>query len=274
MVGIERGQTRERGGDHPQFSLGEAEVVNGYIAGDMAVARQIARVVAARRFELLRGRRHVPEIPDLVQGAQGEPAGTDRDAHRLVIGAEVRVELAFVRADADHAMGLIRGDQQRAAALLDGLLEASRGSARIGRVVGGFAASGPGGRLDRRQQRLVVGDAGELADAAQLRARIGEQCRAIDPAPALGGERGDVGGDDLGLVGGQEHEVRVGEGVCQPGQRLPGAFATGDGHQRGRPAAAHGNAQRVHQRLGAGSRRGGQEDRSGSAGGRHRCAPG
>lgn len=318
VVGIERRQTREPGRDDPQLAVRERHLVHQRVAGVMAVARQITRVVRARRLELRGDRGHVPVVPHLGSRGQRKPAGGDRHPHWLVEVPEVGVEEAALFARADQLAALVRRHEQRAAAARQQPRERHRRDAaerrgpgprgggppgrrcrrsdQLGPAVGG--RRGPmqvggelrrgrrcgagrqhsGGRLHRRQQRLVVRDVQKAAQPLQLGARLGEQRREIARGPALRrqrlevveqqlGDRGPLRDDDLlewqprQVTPARRQRQRPGgavpigqRGAARKAARAPGGQHLGD--RRGRLAKAddearvreHGREQRHAQR--------------------------
>src|SRR5262249_31523607 len=82
VLGVQRTQAREARVDHPKFVTGPRYLMNADVAGDVAGARQITRIVQAARLDLRGEVGGVPKHPDLAVRAKRKTAGRPGPAPR------------------------------------------------------------------------------------------------------------------------------------------------------------------------------------------------
>ena len=144
VAGVERREAGEAGGDDPELILGELDLVDLDVAGEVPVSREVGGVVLAGRVDLRRDRGEVSVVENFRACPEGEAVGQGRDPHRPVEVAKVGVDQAAVVTGADQLPGLVGRDQQGAAKLIEDLghragVDAAKG--RVGRWEGGGAGS-------------------------------------------------------------------------------------------------------------------------------------
>jgi hypothetical protein len=175
VLGVQRRQAGEVGGDHPELALREIDLVDPDVAREVLVARQEAGVVLADRLDLRGHRRKVPIVEDLGPGADRDAPGRHGEPHRPGEVAEMGVELPGVVAGGDQLSGLVGRDDHRAVQLVQELREALRVDTAQRRIGRRRPLRGPR-RLDRTREELA-GTVGELLrprqQLAQLRRHLG-----------------------------------------------------------------------------------------------------
>jgi hypothetical protein len=160
VLDVERAKAREARVHQPEPGVvGPRHLVNVDVAGEVDAAQCVTRIVPAGRFEPGGGTGHVVVLPHGVRATDGETAALLAQPHRSIEGAEMRVQrnrrpgvvpARAVRANEDHAAGLIGRDEQAA-------VQASQDPGEVARVHTG--------------ERVRSRDSGVTVSHARLEAR-------------------------------------------------------------------------------------------------------
>ena len=159
VLAVEGAETGEAGVHGPDFAFHKADLMNADIAGVMAKPGEEGGVVFFLRLELGGHGGLVIEIPELMPGADGQPAGAGLvgDSHRAKEVAKMSVQSIPVRADDDELARLVGRNEQRNPQLTKKSGEIRGVAAGKGRLLrglgsGGRAAESGRGSIDFREE--------------------------------------------------------------------------------------------------------------------------
>ena len=113
MSTVQRAQAREPRVGDPCLAAGKRELVDLDVAADQRLARQITRIVPARRGERRHDARVIDVLPHVIPRADDHDAVPFGQSHRRSDIATERVGRIAVRPDHEQFPRLISADEER-----------------------------------------------------------------------------------------------------------------------------------------------------------------